>query len=263
MNSYKIIDCHAHIFHEKIAKKAIENLENYYKMKWNASGTEGNLLKNMDEAGVSKAVIFSTATKGAQVENINTYMSEFKNDRFIPFGTFHAEYEDYKKEIDRMEAFGFKGIKFHNDFQRFNIDDDRMLKVYEYLEEKDFVLMFHTGDETLDFSSPLRIARVNDMFPKLKIISAHFGGCAWDDQYKCLLGRNVYFDTSSAFWSATYEKCGEIIKEHGYEKVLFATDYPRVTHKAELEEFMKIPLGETEREHILYKNAAKLFEIDG
>ena len=59
----------------------------------------------------------------------------------------------------------------------------------------------------------------------------------------------------------TPERAKELIMIYGADRVLFGTDYPLWTPESEIERFMKIELTESEREDILYNNAAKLFSI--
>ncbi|MDD6094830.1 MAG: amidohydrolase family protein, partial [Clostridia bacterium] len=95
-----------------------------------------------------------------------------------------------------------------------------------------------------------------------KLVLAHMGGCSLPDEVLLkLCKRNVYFDTAFVLHSYT-EKCVEIIKSHGADKILFATDSPWAGQKEYVELFKALPLTETEKELILYKNAAKLLKIE-
>jgi hypothetical protein len=57
-------------------------------MVWRGKGTIADLKSSMDEAGIDRTVIFSTATKVTQVKTINDYISGLckENDKFI--GTY-------------------------------------------------------------------------------------------------------------------------------------------------------------------------------
>ena len=71
----KIIDMHAHVFPENVASKVISQLEQYYNMKWQGSGVVPNLIQSIEDAGVSRTLIFSPATKPTQVIAINDYIA--------------------------------------------------------------------------------------------------------------------------------------------------------------------------------------------
>ncbi|MBQ8808047.1 MAG: amidohydrolase [Clostridia bacterium] len=258
----KIIDFHAHIFNPKIAHLAIENLEQHYGMKWECKGTFTDMKAQMDQSGFYKAVIFSTPTKPTQVVINNDFLFDLKDDRFIIFGSVHPDYEDVAYEIQRVKNHGLKGFKFHPDFQRFNIDDDKALFMYEKIGE-DYPIVLHVGDKNLDYSNPVRLSRVLEIFPNHKFVAAHMGGYSmWDNEVRCLVGKNVWFDTSSTMWEVTPEKMVQMIRAHGADKVLFGTDYPAVSLAAEAEKIEALNLSEEEKEKIFYKNAATLLELE-
>ncbi len=87
----KIIDIHAHIYPEKIAKKAVESIGSFYGISMvGGNGTSENLIASGGKIGVEKYVVHSTATKPEQVESINNFIcGECKlHGEFIGFATF-------------------------------------------------------------------------------------------------------------------------------------------------------------------------------
>ena len=161
-----------------------------------------------------------------------------------------------------MKQLGLHGIKLHPDFQGFEIDCDKMQRIYEAIGNS-FPVLMHVGDVHTDMSSPKRLSKMVDKFPEVTFIAAHFGGYSnWDEAYEYLCGRNVYFDTSSSLDKLSDADAMKIIKKHGVDKMLYASDYPIVTHKECLERFMKLPLTDEERNMMFYDNAAKLLDIE-
>ena len=260
----KIIDMHAHVFPENVASKVISQLEQYYNMKWQGSGVVPNLIQSIEDAGVSRTLIFSPATKPAQVSVINDYISSLcRNDsRFIGFGTVHQDFPDIEQEIARFTSLGLRGLKLHPDFQQFYIDDPVMDRIYRAVGSS-MPILIHVGDENFDYSSPERLARIMDRMPEIVFIAAHFGGyCRWDDAKKYLFGReNLYIDTSSCFHKISCAEGREMIRLHGADKVLFASDYPAMLPANAIDEILKMELTQEENELIFYKNAEKLLGI--
>lgn len=259
-----IIDAHAHIFPDKIAEKASVSIGKFYDLPMRYNGTVKELIEMGERCGIDKFVVQSVATTEAQVESINTFIAECVSenpDKLIGFATIHPNYHDIKGEIERAVSLGLRGVKIHPDFQHFNIDDEKALKIYEVIEGK-LPILIHTGDFRYEYSKPHRIVKVLDMFPKLDVICAHFGGWSeWDMAEKCLFGRRIYVDTSSSLYDMTPERAKEAIDCFGADNVFFGTDYPMWDAKEELEMFSKIPLTEEEREKILYKNIEQLLHI--
>ncbi|MBQ9743262.1 MAG: amidohydrolase family protein [Ruminococcus sp.] len=261
----KIIDVHTHIYPDKIAERATEAIGKFYDLHMEGIGSVSKLLESMEQNDVSHSVVYSVATSAAQVQKINDFIVSEVNahpDKFSGFGTMHLEYEDKFAEVDRCIAMGLKGIKLHPDTQAFNADDDRMLELYDYLQTKGLPLMLHCGDFRYDYSHPRRIARICRLFPKLTLIGAHFGGWSvWDEVLDYLRDTDCMVDTSSSSSFITAERFSELIHAYGADRVMFGTDFPMWEQKPELEKIMNVPMTETEREKIMYKNAESLLKI--
>ena len=263
MDNNKIIDIHAHIFPEKIAQKSTESIGDFYGIPIRGKGTTEDLLEQGKKVNVYRYVVHSTATKVEQVESINEFISQVQlsDERIIGFGTLHPDLPDVQKEVDRLASLGLKGIKLHPDFQRFNIDDETMMPIYEAAEGR-FPILVHMGDARSTASSPRRLVKVLDRFPALTVIAAHLGGYSmWDEALEYLVGRDLYLDTSSSLWILDKSKAEDIIRKHGANKVLFGTDYPMWLYEEEIKRFESINLTQEEQELILWKNAAELLNI--
>jgi predicted TIM-barrel fold metal-dependent hydrolase len=265
----EIINAHAHIYPNKIAKKATDTIGEFYSLDMQVeAGTPERLLESGLKSGVNKFVVHSCATKPHQVRAINEFIKEEINahKEFIGFMTLHQDLteEEMEQEIDWCMQEGFKGIKLHPDFQKFNIDDENFEKLYRILSKKDkvFPILFHTGDDRYEFSKPYRLANMAKKYKKVYFIAAHFGGYrCWNeiDVYKGL--DNVYFDTCSALPFIGEEKAKEFINKFGVEKFFFGDDFPMWDIEEELKRFFKIKLTTTEQELILAKNIKNLLNI--
>lgn len=255
-------DIHAHIFPPHVAERVIAQLEGYYGFKWEGTGVYEDLISSMDAAGVKRCNIFSCATKPEQVETANTYLASLQTrfpDRIVCFGTMHPEYPDPAKELARLRSLGLRGLKIHPDFQRFNIDDPAMIRIYD-LAGDSLPLLFHVGDPYQDYSAPKRLGRVLDQMPHLRVIAAHLGGYrAWEEGKRHLVGReNLWLDTSSTIGYLPPEEVKKIILTHGCDKVLWGSDYPARHHTGAVADIKKLELSNEQEELIFYRNAEKL-----
>ncbi|MBO7636208.1 MAG: amidohydrolase [Paludibacteraceae bacterium] len=256
-----IIDFHAHIYPAKIAEKASKTIGDFYHIPMEYKGSPEQLLASGSRIGIKHYIVHSTATAPHQVESINNYIigETIEHPEFIGFGTIHPEYENFDAELRRIKEAGLKGIKLHPDFQKFAVDCPEMDKIYDVIAELKMPVLTHAGDFRYDFSGPQRIAHVLEKHPDLVMIAAHFGGYTeWDKSEKYLVGKNVYFDTSSSLWKISTEQAMRIIHNHGVDKMLFGVDYPMWDHKEELERFNKLDLNKEDRDAILYKNALRI-----
>lgn len=266
MQDIKIIDTHAHIYPKKIAEKAVTTIGNFYdKEMENSNATSEDLLISGKEINVNKYVVCSTATTVKQVQSINNFIVEEvkKHKEFIGFATLHPdmEEEDIFNEVQRIINMNLQGIKLHPDFQLFDIDEKRAEKIYRACNDK-LPILFHTGDDRFDYSSPLRLAKIAKKYPHLQCIAAHFGGYnRWSeiDSYDKL--DNIFFDTSSSLFKLDYLMAKDIIKHIGYEKFMFGCDFPMWNHKAELERFLNLNFNDKINEDILSNNAQRILNI--
>lgn len=107
------------------------------------------------------------------------------------------------------------------------------------------------------------LGKIADLFPRLTIIAAHMGGMDTPQEAaKHLAGKkNVYFDTAFASHFLDAASFTQLVKLHGADKVLFATDCPWSTLPAEKALLEAADLSPSEKERIAYRNAEELFGV--
>lgn len=263
---YPIIDCHCHIYPDKIAEKASESIGKFYGLPMEYRGTVAEMTEKSHAAGITHSVVFSVATKPQQVDSINRFIANEVSTlpNLVGLGAVHPESEDQEADIDNIVSLGLKGVKLHPDIQGYAIDDPRCMRIYEICRERGLIALIHMGDPRYDYSSPDRLVNVLEKFPELRVIGAHFGGWGvWKEAAEKLSKYpNLVVDCSSSFAFMPPEEARDLIRVYGAERVLFGTDYPMWEYKAELERFRALGLTDDEEQLILYKNAAKLFEIE-
>ena len=76
-----------------------------------------------------------------------------------------------------------------------------------------------------------------------------------------MAGEDVYFDTAYTLNDISENLFKKILKKHGEDKVLFATDCPWREIKEDLDILRSYNLDKDVEEKILYKNALKLLGI--
>ena len=265
MNRPEIIDFHAHIYPQKIAEKASRGVGEFYNIPMGHIGTAERLIQSGDEAGISRFVVQSVATTPHQVQSINAFIAETcekSGGRLIGLGTIHPDVEDPMAEIDNIERLDLHGVKIHPDVQRFMMDDERMFPIYDRLQGR-LPILIHCGDYRYPYSHPSRLARILDLFPKLTVVAAHFGGWSlWDLALEFLEHRRCYLDTSSSFEFLGHRRSKELIEFYGADRIVFGVDFPMWDHKPELETFFSMGFSEEENEKILSKNALMILGMN-
>ena len=264
----KFIDVHTHIYPEKIARKAAESICGYYHLKEGMIGTAELLLEREKAAGIEKACVLPVETKAVNVRSIKDFIidEKEKHSEFIGFGTIHAEQNNLIEEVEYMLQNNLHGIKLHPDQQNFAIDDERLFPLYDYLqnlpEAEKIPVLYHCGDRVSNLSHPERLKKVLHLFPSLLVVAAHLGGWSiYEEAVQVMKGESCYFDISSTMAFVEPDRLKEYINIYGAEKILFGSDFPMWDPVKEVERFYELPLNESERELIAYKNAERLLRI--
>lgn len=263
-----IIDFHTHVFPDALAERAVSVLLSNCDKRYTpvTDARVSGLLKYMRESGVDISVVQPVLTKPTQFYELNKWVSNICSDKIIPFGSIFPHTADYKADIDFVVGLGLKGLKFHCEYQDFFIDDPKMLRIYDYALSRGLIILHHAGydpgyKEPFK-SSPQRFARIADAMKGGVIVAAHLGGHAmWDDVEKYLVGKNIYLDTSMGFEYYPREQFLRIVRDHGADKILFASDSPWSGAKTEISHLRSLPLTENEKDMILGGNAKRVLEI--
>ncbi len=261
-----IYDAHTHIFPDKIAEKASKSIGDfYYGYKMHSSADKQSLVFDEHDAKITHYLICSSAVVPHQTQTINNFISDVchESNEFFGLGTIHPDYENIEEEIARIKSLGLHGIKLHPDFQHFEIDSEKAMKVYKECIANDLTVLFHMGDDRYDFSSPVRLMKVIEKLPELRVHAAHFGGYSdWDRAYQYLcVHENLYFDTSSSLFFLDKERVYKFFEKFGTDKYMFGSDFPMWSPKEELNRLFSLGLSENELDDILCNNFKRFYRI--
>ena len=262
-----IVDCHCHIYPEKVAAKAVAGIGAFYDIQMHEDGTKATLQREAAFAGITHSMIFSVATKPSQVASINEFIAgevQMSGGTMTGLGTMHPLSEDMAGDMKHLLSRDLRGVKLHPDVQGFCIDDERCQTIYALCEQAGIPVLLHTGDRRYDMSNPNRLRPMVEKFPNLIFIGAHLGGYSvWEDAVAQLCGLpNLYYDCSSTFGFMTAERARELILTLGADHVIFGTDYPMWVPKTEVDTFFSLGLSEEDNEKILWRNAKRLFRLE-
>lgn len=265
-----IIDFHTHIYPQWVAAKILPAAKRKLKVAVPGTGSPQDLRSMMQAAGVDQSVLLPLAKGREDVSSLNDwilYVSR-ENRELTAFGAVHPFMQDLEAELDRLAAWGVKGVKMMPLLQEVYPDDPRCGRLFEALIERKMILVSHAGRDPLDrsevFGTPDRFARTIECYPDLKMVLAHLGGLRmWDDVRRYLLsaGENVYFDTAYVSFYMGQEEMKELIGEIGPERVIFGSDYPWEEPGRAAEIIRGLELCEEDEQAILSKNAAKLLDV--
>ena len=262
-----IIDVHTHAFPDHLATRAMAQLQaETDEVIAVLDGTVGDLLRSMDRAAIDVSVVASIATKPTQFDAILRWSDSIRSERIVPFPSLCPTAPEAEAQVRRVAAEGFCGVKLHPYYQQFVLDDERATPAYAAAEECGLVILMHAGFDIAfprdRVADPVRLVRVLDQHPSLRVIAAHLGGWMdWDEVEARLLGRPVYLDVSTCFDFMDRAQADRILRGHGAHYLVFGSDSPWVDQLRTLEEVRSFELGNELETRVLGTNAAGLLGL--
>ena len=259
----RIIDFHTHAFPDALAERAMGSLEHGASTKAFLDGRISSLLDSMDRSGIEKSVVCSIATKPSQFEPILQWSRAIRSERIIPLLSLHPTDPAYAERIRTIKSEGFKGIKLHPFYQEFDMDEERMLKIYEAVCRENLMIVMHTGYDIafqqIRRADPAKILDIVKRFPDLKFVATHLGSWKqWQEVEELLAGKPVYMELSFSLEYLDSDPVRDILLKHPKEYLLFGTDSPWTDQQGTLELFRGLGLGEKIERAVLSDNAERL-----
>lgn len=273
-----IIDTHTHVFPDDIAKRALAKLEELARFRIHPcdDGTLAALLKDMNENGIDKSVVCPIATKPTEsfFDGILRQAKSFASgeqgkearERIIHLASVHPDDEKRFDHLKEVAEAGIKGVKLHPFYQPLVLDSDKMLEYFRCCRDLNRCVVVHCGFDVGfpadPIAGPERISRVIKEVPGLKFVAAHLGGLfQWGGVREHLMGKDVYLDTSLPPFSFDNDNALQIVREHREDRLLFATDWPWLSH-ADAKAFIhSAGISEARETKILGENAKALFGV--
>lgn len=258
-----IIDVHTHAFPDRIAEKAIraltKNSGDYHPL---TGGKADELVASMKDAGVDVSLIGNIATRPGQADSILSWSQSIASDKIIPLGSVHPGSDKWEDEIDAFADAGFKGMKFHPQYQEIDADDPAMIRVYEKISSRGMFALFHAGYDIAfpgnEQAAPERFVRIRKEVPSLVMILAHMGGWrAWDRVIESVAGGDMYIDTSFIHELTGHQRAA-ILSRHSEDLIVFGSDSPWTSQKESIAYIRALPLSDERKEKILGRNASAL-----
>lgn len=259
-----VVDAHVHVYPEKIALRAAESVGDFYQYPMFKEGSVSAMLAAVEGSPITHHIIYSVATKPSNVESINDFIAAEceKHPNFVGFMAMHQDYPNPETEIERAIGLGLRGMKLHPDTQKVNMDDERLMRIYELIEGR-MPLVVHCGDYRSDFSHPRRMKRILHEFPSLVVDAAHFGGWSvFDLAVEYLENENCFLDMSSSQKFLGRRRTRELCEIYGADRILFGSDFPMWNPSEEFEMFESLDFPKADFEKMIWHNAERFVGMD-
>jgi predicted TIM-barrel fold metal-dependent hydrolase len=179
----KIFDAHAHIGAD-VDGRAM---------------TGDGMRDRMQAAGVERSIVFALNDPNARDDfsGPNDGVWEAHEEHpgfFVPFFRLNP-YNDYEWEFERCVERGFEGLKLHPVSQKFELDDPKVVRLFEMAAEIDLPVLIHAGFAMQRIVEPL--LPTIEAHPELRLILGHSAMVEILEAARAFEGHeNVLFETS-------------------------------------------------------------------
>ncbi len=225
----KIFLHHAHLFPEERARL-------------------DKLKETMDYCSIDKAVAFAPlkpemVTDAGLDMGVNEWLyREIKHDdNIVGFGAIDFSKGNFKDQVEEIYQYGFKGIKLHPAFQKFDMMGKEAYEVYAAAEERGLFLTFHTGLHWYRLSH-YQLLYFDDIawdFPNIRFSMEHMGGYSFFKDALAVMcntsrsGERAFAGLTSVddskgvgTWSLTNEQIKDILFQTGDRRTIAGMDFP-------------------------------------
>jgi predicted TIM-barrel fold metal-dependent hydrolase len=204
--------------------------------------TADELLRQMDECGVDKAVICPAepqiAVYNREGNDLTIAATRQHPDRFIPFATCNPWYGSKAvEELRRCFAEGCSGLKLHPPLQGFSLGQEIVYPLIEACREVGAPIYVHTG--TLICSEPFQLLELAWRFPEVDFIIGHLGATDYslDVIPAAKKAANIYLENSA--------RIGPPLSDApGAARVVFGSDSPVWNMKVQLAAMLRARISE-------------------
>ncbi len=188
------------------------------------------LVRNMDEAGLDRAVVFPLGAPYTDYSESNRIIAEevakFPK-RIIGFCRINPNFgaEAAAKSLDHgLGTLNLRGIKLHPEIEFFDPNSEQLMTpIYEAARRYHVPIIFHTGMAAK--SSPAVIADFAARYPDVPVILGHMGIAQFVKEAVAASARNdnIFLETSVVGWIPLFQ---EAFHRVGSTKILYGSDHP-------------------------------------
>lgn len=166
-----------------------------------------------------------------------------------------ANWENVPSDYERMH---FDAVKFHQCWEKFDLEDMFFVKTVEWASEKGLPIFVHVRS----LAQMEKMIQFIFQHPKAIIIIGHLYGLELFLQEDKQHFGNVYFDLSNLYF-VSKERTMVAYEQFGAEHLLLGSDTPygRESLENTIRQISQLPISALDKEHILGANLARLLKL--
>lgn len=235
----KILDFHVHYGKDNFdfAENSIENIK-----------------KELKKSKTNFVVLFPFSTTNLLLDSLKILNLSKKYKFIIPF--FRVNPNKISKIEFENNVKHFYGLKLYPD-KNFNPSSKKYFWIYEICNNFDIPIIFHSKNNSKN-GNCRNIIKINNYFPNLKIVIAHFCDCELKELEFALSKNNVFIDTSLFLTTKRFEY---LVNKYGSNKFIFGSDFPYDSQKIAKDKIIYSNISKKDKENVLFNNANNLISF--
>lgn len=230
-----------------------------------------HLLMQLENCGITYGIVISDSSLESSIGSLTECVELFGDtDRVFVVGGI-SPLINYANQLIILEKYIVEkkivAVKLFCGHEKFFLNDNRLLPVYEIAAGYRVPILFHSGWENAEYAEPDIVRDVSKQYPKINFICCHVNYPKVTECVQQLRDcQNVYFDLSSIVDNCPIamefrELLSQQIREMP-ERFLFGSDYEGCDIKEHVNFVDKLDISDIEKEMVFYNNAKKLYRLD-
>ncbi|MDP8257686.1 MAG: amidohydrolase family protein [Candidatus Alcyoniella australis] len=233
-----IVDVHTHLFPERLFRAIRQWFDNVgWRIDYPYRTTE--VLDLLRGWGVEENWALIYAHKPGLAAQLNAWMGNVQQQHagVRGFATLHPDDPQPELILQRaLDEYRLCGVKIHAEVQQIRVDDQRLDRAFDLLQERGLPCVLHCGDAPYPEPPPILrwelVARRLERHPRLRAVIAHLGANQ-TTHYLELMQRypGLYLDVSFTRFpgSPGLTDIDPSILEPVCDRLLFGSDFPNIT----------------------------------
>ena len=206
-----------------------------------------DLRRQMDALEIERAVCFAPFQRmfreAGRQDDANQWLADriAGEESLLGFACLDPTLPESLAALERMEQWGFLGVKLHPAADEFDVADPRALDFYRAASERDLVLDFHTGLHGCRMRNlePLKFDDLAWCLPLARLVLEHMGGVAFFEQAMAVVMNHALEGLPRVFagitsvvrqdfgaWSLGPEGVTRCARLCGPQALIFGLDFP-------------------------------------
>ncbi len=232
--------------------------------RWGVAETRPDMLfPALDAVGIDRSVLFDIwHPEGRRSNDLTAGLVAAHPDRYIGFAYVSPLMpQTMVPELERaIDQLGLSAIKLYPPFVRVPLSDPIWWPIYEFANERELVVIWHTGIE--EGAWPKYMGDVASRYPKANFVSGHSGNCPPARRQAIDAAKdhpNIYLETCSTF--RTPGVVEQLVEEAGADRVLFGSDIPLMDPRAQMGKIITADISDEDKKLVLGGNAKRLLKL--